>query len=360
MNSEPSTSKKNRLLRLRKSLEGLDALLLLNASHIRYLTGFTGSAGALLIGPNWMTLLVDGRYITQAQGEAPEVTTFEFRNRIDGIAAVLGEHQVGIMGCDAAVLTVAEYWQLEKKLSGVKLEPLDQGLQDLRAVKDDQEVLLIREAAKIAGQALAAVRELVRPGIREREIALELDYRIRQMGGEKVAFETIVAAGPNAALPHATPGDRQVVAGDAVVFDYGAVFAGYHSDETCTCFVGHHDARQREVYDRVRMAHDRAIAAIRPGVACGEIDRVVRATLAEAGLESHFSHGTGHGVGLDIHEVPRLATGRVEILQAGMVVTVEPGVYLPGLWGMRIEDTVLVTESGCEILTPTAKDLTIL
>ncbi|MCL2670090.1 MAG: Xaa-Pro peptidase family protein, partial [Syntrophaceae bacterium] len=260
----------------------MDALLLLNTGHIRYLTGFTGSEGVLLVGPDWMTLLVDGRYVTQARGEASGVTVFEFRNRVEGIATVLGEHRVGSLGFEAAVLTVGECQRLGEKLAGVKLEALDQGFQDLRAVKDDHEVRLIREAARIAGQALVAVRGLIRPGIREREIALELDYRVRQRGGEQVSFETIVAPGANSALPHATPGDRLVAAGDGIVLDYGAVFSGYHSDETCTWFVGCTEVRQREVYDWVRKAHDRAIAAIRGGVACEEIDRVVRATLAEA------------------------------------------------------------------------------
>ena len=201
---------------------------------------------------------------------------------------------------------------------------------------------------------------MIRPGVREREIAIELEYRMQRNGAEQVSFETIVAAGANTALPHATPGDRRIADGDCVMIDYGAVWGGYHSDETCTWFVGRADARQREVYGLVREAHDRAIGAIRAGVACGEIDRIARSCLAEAGLDGHFSHGTGHGVGLDVHEAPRLAAGRQEILRAGMVVTVEPGVYLPGVWGIRIEDTVLVTEEGCEILTPTSKELTII
>jgi Xaa-Pro aminopeptidase/Xaa-Pro dipeptidase len=201
---------------------------------------------------------------------------------------------------------------------------------------------------------------MIRPGIREQEIAIELDYRMRLKGAEQASFETIVASGANTALPHATPGNRRIAEGDCVMIDYGAVWGGYHSDETCTFFAGQADARQREVYGFVREAHDRAIGAIRAGIACSEIDRVARSCLAEAGLDSHFSHGTGHGVGLDVHEAPRLATGRQEILRAGMVVTVEPGVYLPGVWGVRIEDTVLVMEEGCELLTPTSKKLTII
>ena len=209
-------------------------------------------------------------------------------------------------------------------------------------------------------QALTAVREMIRPGVREEEVALELEYRMRRGGAEQVSFETIVAAGPDTALPHATPGRREIADGDFVMIDYGAVCDGYHSDETCTFAVGHASDRQQELYRLVLEAHDRAIRAVRAGVSCGEIDRFARACLAEAGMAGYFSHGTGHGVGLDVHEAPRLASGREEILQAGMVVTVEPGVYLPGVWGIRIEDTVLVKQEGCEILTRTSKELAVI
>ncbi len=240
------------------------------------------------------------------------------------------------------------------------LEPLLGGFQSLRAAKDQREISLIREAARIAGEALAAVREMIRPGVREKEIALELEYRMRRGGAERASFETIVAAGSNSALPHATPGCRAIADGDCVMVDYGAVVQGYHSDETCTYIVGHASARQETVYRLVREAHDRAIGAVRPGVSCGEIDRIARGYLEEAGMDRYFAHGTGHGVGLDVHEPPRLAAGREEILQAGMVVTVEPGIYLPNEWGIRIEDTVLVTDEGAERLTSSSKDLTVL
>jgi Xaa-Pro aminopeptidase len=255
---------------------------------------------------------------------------------------------------------VEEYLKLQEGLPGVELRPLASVFHCLRAVKDEAEIAQIREAAKIAGEALAAVREMIRPGVREAEIALELEYRMRLGGAEKVSFETIVAAGSNTALPHATPGRRAIADGDCVMIDYGAVCGGYHSDETCTYIVGQASERQQEVYRLVREAHDRALGAIRSGVSCGEIDRIARACLEDAGLGGYFSHGTGHGVGLDVHEAPRLAAGREEILRAGMVVTVEPGIYLPGVWGIRIEDTVLVTEEGCEILTQTPKELTII
>jgi Xaa-Pro aminopeptidase/Xaa-Pro dipeptidase len=346
--------------RLRAGIPEAEALLILHEKNIRYLTGFSGTDGALMAGPDWLVLLVDGRYVTQAREEVVTAEIFEFRNRVDGIVAVAGGRSVEVMGFEASCLGVEEYLKLQDKLPGSKFRPLAGEFQSLRAVKDEQEIALIREAARIAGEALDQVREMIRPGVQERDIAIELEYRMRRAGAEQAAFETIVAAGANAALPHATPGSRVIAAGDCVTVDYGAVWRGYHSDETCTYVVGLATDHQREVYGRVKEAHDRAIQAIRAGVSCGEIDRVAREFLTDAGVGDCFSHGTGHGVGLDVHEAPRLAAGREEILRPGMVVTVEPGVYLPGLWGVRIEDTVVVRQEGCELLTQTSKELTLL
>ncbi|MBN2438834.1 MAG: aminopeptidase P family protein [Deltaproteobacteria bacterium] len=350
----------DRVGRLRSEFPETGAMLIFNEKNIRYLTGFTGGEGALMAGPDWLTLLVDGRYATQARAETRGAEIFECRNRIEGIAAAARRHGVGSVGFESPFLSVEEYLNLKEALPEAALRPLPKDFGFLRAVKDLGEIDRIREAARISAEALASLRGMIRPGIREEEIALELEYRMRRGGAEKVSFETIVAAGANSAFPHATPGRRAIADGDCVMIDYGAVWDGYHSDETCTFFVGRASERQREVYRHVLEAHDRAIRAIRAGVSCGEIDGVARSHLAGEGLASAFAHGTGHGVGLDVHEAPRLAAGREELLRAGMVVTVEPGVYLPGLWGIRIEDTVLVTQEGCEILTRTSKDLTLI
>jgi Xaa-Pro aminopeptidase len=349
-----------RVCRLREGISDKDALLILHANNIRYLTGFSGGDGALIAGPNWLVLLVDGRYMTQARGEVVCAEIVEFRNRVDAIAAVVHERSVGTLSFESSVLSVEEYLKLQEALPGVTLRPFPGGLHSLRCIKDKGEIDRIREAARIAGEALAAVRQMIRPGLQEKAISLELEYRMRRSGAEQVYFETIVAAGSNSALPHSTPGCRTIEDGDCLMIDYGAVHDGYHSDETCTYIVGHPSDRQRDVYLLVQEAHDRAIRTIRAGVASGEIDRVARTFLDKAGVGSYFLHGTGHGVGLGVHEAPRLAAGREEILQAGMVVTVEPAVYFPGVWGIRIEDTVLVTEGGCEILTQTSKDFTVL
>jgi Xaa-Pro aminopeptidase/Xaa-Pro dipeptidase len=349
-----------RVGRLRADFLEADALLILDGKNIRYLTGFSGESGALMIGRDWMTLLVDGRFVTQAREEAVGAEVFEFRKRGEGIAEVARRHGIRSLGFESSILSVAEHQGLGESLTEVTFFPLPGKFEYLRAVKNGAEVERIRAAAKIAGQALAEVREMVEPGVREEKIALELEYRMRRGGASQVSFDSIVASGPNSALPHAIPGWREIREGDPVTIDYGAVCDGYHSDETCTFFVGRASDRQREVYRLVLSAHDRAISAIREGVSCGEIDRIARSTLAEAGMDQWFSHGTGHGVGLAVHEAPRLAAGREETLLAGMVVTVEPGVYLPGEWGIRIEDTVLVKQGGCEILTRTSKDLTVI
>jgi len=349
-----------RLGRLCAEIPEAGALLILNAENIRYLTGFTGGDGALIAGPAWLVLLVDGRYVTQARGEAAGTEIFEFRNRADGIAAAVIQRGIERLDFESPALCVEEYLKIREALPGVEFRPLSGVFEHLRSVKDETEIARIREAAQIAGEALAAVREMIRPGVREESIALELEYLMRRGGAQKASFETIVAAGPNSALPHATPGRREIADGDCVMIDYGAVWEGYHSDETCTFIMGRASERQREIYDLVREAQERAIGAIRVEVSCQEIDRTAREFLGEAGLEDYFSHGLGHGVGLDVHEAPRLAAGREDLLRAGMVVTVEPAVYLPGVWGIRIEDTVLVTEGGCERLTQTSKELTIL
>ena len=339
-----------RIDRLR-GLAGGDWLLILNGTNIRYLTGFTGGEGALLIGPEGVNLLVDGRYTTQAAYETSGLEITEFQNRAEGISAALQKQKADVVGFEASSVTFAEYRRLEDSLGRVSLRPLSGDLDFLRAVKDDGEIARIKEAVRIAEKALTDVKNLIKPGVREREIAVELEYRMRKAGAERMSFDTIVATGPNAALPHATPGDRPIEAGDFVLIDYGAVFEGYHSDQTRMFCVGSPSDRQKEAYQAVLDAHDAAIAAIRAGVSCREIDGVARSVLEERGFGKYFSHGTGHGVGLEVHEAPALSRGKEDRLETGMVVTVEPGVYFPDVWGIRIEDMILVGEDGPEVLT---------
>ncbi len=339
-----------RIDHLRRIAE-IDHVLILNGTNIRYLTGFSGGEGALLITPDQVHLLVDGRYTTQASQETTDLKIIEFQNKADAISSLLHNEKVDFVGFEESFITLGEYQKLKDALSGVALKPMSVRLDWLRAVKDAAEITEIKNAIRIAENTLTDLKNLIKPGIRETEIAVELDYQMRRAGAERISFDTIVATGPNTALPHATPGNRRVEAGDFVLIDYGAVFNGYHSDQTRMFCVGTPSDRQQEVYQAVLDAHDRAIAAIREGVTCKEIDGIARSFLEEKGLGKYFSHGTGHGVGLEVHEAPTLSRAKDDKLQSGMVVTVEPGVYFPEVWGIRIEDMVLVGKDGCEMLT---------
>lgn len=338
----------------------LDALIISDIKNIRYLTGFTGSDGVVMIGEKQKLLLVDGRYINQAKKEVVGVEVVEYQEKIDGIEAVLSDCSVKSVGFESMAINVNTYLKLKEKLKSVILKPMSDDINAIRTVKDEQEIACLRKAAEISFQALTAVCDLIKPGVKEKDIAIELEFRVRKCGAELVSFPTIVATGANSAKPHAAPGSREIESGDIVMIDYGAVYHGYHSDETCTFVVGRADKKQKEVYSLVKKAHDNALEAIKTGTQCREIDRIARSCIEGRNLGKFFTHGTGHGVGLDVHEAPRIADKSVDILETGMVITIEPGVYLPALWGIRIEDMILVKEEGGEVLTKVPKDLTIL
>jgi len=338
----------------------IQALILCDLNNIRYLTGFTGSDGVLVIEPQKATLLVDGRYLTQARGEVQNTDLYLYQDKIEAIEAVLDLRDEDLIGFEAQAVSYEFYLKLADRLRKGRLTPLSGELNFLRAVKDDGEVSCLRRAAELAGAVLEAVSRMIRPGISERDLAVEIDFGARRAGAERMAFETIVASGAHAALPHARPGGKILEYGDLIVVDYGVVSGGYCSDETCTFCLGSADDRKRETYARVKEAHDRALEAVRPGVPCSQIDQIARSTLAKYGLDAYFTHGTGHGVGLDVHEAPRVAAISDTVLVEGMVITIEPGVYLPGQWGIRIEDTVLVCGEGFEVLTKMPKDFVIL
>lgn len=352
----------NRISRIRSKLAYLEieALLFFDMKNIRYLTGFSGSDGALIVGKNKLILMVDGRYLTQSKREVKKAEILEHNDKIEGIireVTGLGLHEVGF---ESGAISFDSYSNLRDRLEEVKLRPISEDISSIRALKDKNEIESIKKAAEISSRALIATLDLVRPGVRERDVALELEYRMREEGAEKISFETIVASGENAALPHAKPGYRKFEDGDFIVIDYGAVYDGYNSDETCTFIIGNVTAGQKEIYGIVKDAHDKAVDSVRAGIPCREVDRIARNHIENAGLGKYFPHGTGHGVGLDVHEAPRLFTKSEGYLEKGMVVTIEPGVYIPDQWGVRIEDMVLVKENGCEVLTKTPKELRIL
>jgi len=355
-----------RVDRLRAALEpsGCQALLVTHLTNIRYLTGFTGSAAYLLVGAEGLTFVTDGRYEEQATGELADAGV-EAELAVGHSTAVqrdaVSERAAGIvrLGLEAEHVSWADQrryaseWFPEAELvasSGL--------IEALRLVKDDGEVARIEAACAIADAALAVVAPMLDDGPTEAAFALELDSEMRRRGADDVSFETIVAAGPNGSRPHHTPSRRPVERGDLVVVDFGAMVEGYHSDMTRTIAVGGPDAlddTQARMVSVVMESQAAGVAAVWDGASTRDVDAACRGVIEAAGWGDAFVHGTGHGVGLDIHEDPRVSRAADATLRAGHVVTVEPGVYLPGHGGVRIEDTVVVTESGCRTLTRAPK-----
>jgi Xaa-Pro aminopeptidase len=349
-------------LRARLADADCDALVVSNLTNIRYLSGFSGSAALLLVSADEALFVSDGRYQTQS---ADELGAAGVDARIEIVAAdpeaVVAEAAVaaGIerLGLEAQTVTWAQQrrWASELFSTG-SLVPTSSVVEDLRLVKDDGEAARIRSACAIADAALAEVRHRLAERPTEIEFGLELDAAMRRLGAADVSFETIVASGPNGARPHHHPSDRTIVDGDLVVIDFGALVDGYHSDMTRTVAVGDVGDERRRMLDVVLESQDAGVRAVAAGRSAAEVDAACRQVIDDAGWGDAFLHSTGHGVGLDIHEEPRVSGRSAATLVAGHVVTVEPGVYLPGLGGVRIEDTVLVTDDGCDRLTLAPKD----
>jgi Xaa-Pro aminopeptidase len=333
----------------------IDALVLTNLLNIRYLTGFTGSAGMAVVTADDLVLITDGRYgdqapaqITAAGVEAGVEVTSTGQQKV-AADLVQGLRRLGL---EADHVT----WDQQRKFAGdwfpdATLVATVGLVGQLREVKDAGEVARLAAASAIADAALAQVRPMLLDGPTEREVALALDSEMRRLGAEGPSFETIVASGPNGALPHARPGGRTITEGDLVVTDFGALVDGYHSDMTRTHAVGAIDATQQRMLDVVAQSQQAGVGAVKAGATVKAVDRACRAVIEDAGWGDAFVHGTGHGVGLEIHEAPRVSSAAAATLASGHVVTVEPGVYLPQHGGVRIEDTVVVTADGCETIT---------
>ena len=339
---------------------GVDGLLLTHLPNVRYLTAFDGSTGALLLTAASCRLLVDGRYYTSARervegGAGLQHVSVELaaRSLDDAIANAASELQVRRLGVEAGVMTIAQFSRLQKMLP-LDLIPTERVVESKRLVKDEAEIAVFRRAGRMLSAAAAEVLGAVEPGRTEQELAVLIDVALRRAGFAKPAFETIVASGPNSALPHARPGTRVLAPGDPVVLDFGGVHDGYCVDLTRTVQLSPASDSFMSIFSSVAEAHAAATAAVRPGVMASAIDSAARNVLATRGLGEAFVHGTGHGLGLEVHEEPRVSrvgTARDEALRPGMVFTIEPGAYVPGAGGVRIEDDVLVTEQGCEMLT---------
>ncbi|MFY9742630.1 MAG: Xaa-Pro peptidase family protein [Candidatus Sulfotelmatobacter sp.] len=352
-----------RVKNLRQQLDGakLDALLVNHLPNIRYLCGFTGSAGFLLVSENEAVLFTDSRYKVQAHEEADGAKVVIARHAVinalaDRVSRRGKRSKKWALGIEADHLTVAEKKRLADLLPTLRLRNAPPLVERARMLKDGEELQRIRTAVQLGASLFDRALEVIRPGVRETEVAAEMEYTARRAGAEAMSFPTIIASGARSALPHGRASEQPIAPGGFVVCDFGVILAGYCSDQTRTVWVGEPSKEARRTYEAVREAQEAAIAAVRPGATVGDVDAAARKVLAKAGLGRYFTHSTGHGVGLEIHEPPRVAAGQKELLKPGMVITIEPGVYFRGKWGIRIEDMVAVTANGCEVLTSTGKD----
>ncbi len=341
------------------STRKIDGLIFFNMSNIRYLSGFAGSEGVLLIGAGQSMLFIDGRYTSQARLETRGITIIECTDKIKASVEKIKKLKLKRIGFEADSVTLATYNKLTSSSQREKFIALADELRNLRACKDETEIALMKKAARISSSSVSSVIEQIKPGWTEKEVALQLEIIARKSGADSVAFETIVASGANSSLPHARPTDKKIKKGDFVVIDFGIRYKGYCSDETCTIAFGKLTDRQKNAYQLVKEAYEKALDKVAAGIPAAEIDRSARNVFGKK-YGRYFVHGTGHGVGLDIHEFPRLASTSGDILEPGMVFTVEPGLYIPGLWGIRIEDTVFLKENSCEKLTKVDKKLVII
>lgn len=347
------------LVRRRLSDLKINGIIFSNIANIRYLSGFTGSDGVLIICPDSSLLLVDGRYTTQAKLEVLNIPVIEYKDKVAAIITAVKERGLQQIGFEAPSMSVDMHNQLISRLENEELINIGNDIKFLRACKDETEIALMKKAAAISSSAIANLVGVLKAGCTEKELALQLEINARRAGADGLAFEAIVASGANSALPHARPTGRKIRKGDFIVIDFGVKYLGYCSDETCTLAFGALTDRQKNAYQIVKKAHDEAIAGIRADVEAGTIDQCARSVLGKK-YGRYFTHGTGHGVGLEVHEAPRLAANSPDVLEAQMVVTVEPGIYIPGHWGIRIEDTVLVKKNSCEIFTKMNKELIII
>jgi Xaa-Pro aminopeptidase len=344
----------------RAAAEKVHAVLVSRPEDVGYLSGFTGDDSFLLLGDGWSRLITDGRYGEQAREQCPDVEVHVRKGGVaESVAEALKGRRVRRLGVQGEQVTVQFHKRLVSKLPTKRIKPLTDLLAPLRAVKDDGEVRAIRKAVRVAEKAF---REVLAMGVgwwvgkTERDLAAELDYRMRLAGAEGPSFNTIVAVGPHGARPHHQPGSAKVRRGTPVLIDWGARVAGYCSDLTRVVFVGRIPPRMPEVYEAVRRAQAAAIAAARPGVGCKAVDAAARRVIDEAGYGEQFLHSLGHGLGRQVHEFPGLGRKAKKRLRAGMVVTFEPGIYLPGFGGVRIEDDVVITRDGCRRLSSLPRD----
>lgn len=350
-----------KLAGIRETLDELniDGIIVTNAINRRYLTGFTGSAGVTLITKNESYFLTDFRYGKQAKEQVNHYETIIYQSSrlmMEHLLEQIQKTNIQRLGFESDDVSFNFYTQL-KELDSVELVPTTKVVEKLRMVKSEEEISNIRKATEISDAAFTYIQQVIRPGVSEKKIAIELDYFMKEQGAENGAFAYIVASGMRGALPHGVASDKKIKQGDMVTLDYGAVYNGYISDMTRTLAVGEPDAKLVEIYHIVNGALSATLEKLKVGMSAKEIDSIARDYISEKGYGDYFGHGLGHGIGLNVHEDPFFSQSGEDILQAGMVITIEPGIYLPEIGGVRIEDDVLIKEDGIEILTQSSKEL---
>lgn len=350
----------SRLKKLRASLapNGIEAMVISSPANCRYLSGFTGTTASLMIDANGAYIYTDFRYLAQARTQCPDFKVVQIGGDYhQKLLYHLNQANISRVGFEAHHLTYGAYQELTTALRGLQLVPVQGMLEKLRTIKDQEEIKLLEKAVAIADEGWQQITRWFKTGVTEMDLALELEFAMRRLGAEGRAFDFIVASGVRGALPHGVASDKQITPGDLVTVDFGALYQGYHSDITRNFVVGAPTKKHQTIYNIVLEAQLTALEAVQPGIPASVVDLAARNVIERYGYAEFFGHGTGHGVGLAIHEEPKISFQIETILQPGMFLTVEPGIYLPEWGGVRIEDLVLVTESGCRILTQTPKDL---
>ncbi|HHY69688.1 MAG TPA: aminopeptidase P family protein [Firmicutes bacterium] len=344
-------------LRTKLVEDSVDGLLISKPENWRYVSGFTGDSGVLLITAEHSFLFTDSRYTEQARSEAPDFTVVKTVIEEDVVKNTVNELGLKRIGFEKDYVTYAMWERLRDRFEKQELVGISGWVEELRMIKTSEEVEYISRAQKIAENAFERLLPLIKVGTSEIDLALELEFTMRKMGSEGVAFPFIVVSGPRSSLPHGQPSTRKLEPGDFVTFDFGARFQGYCSDMTRTIVIGPLDEKHKEIYEVVLAAQLTALDVIGPGVIGKEVDLAGRKVIEEAGYGEYFGHGIGHGVGLNVHEKPSVGRTSEDILEPGMVITVEPGIYIEGFGGVRIEDMVVVTEEGMRNLTASRKEL---
>ena len=339
-------------------LNHLDGILFSSLENIRYLCGFTGSDGALVITQKESFFLTDSRYWTQADEEVRNSKIIHYKKKMEGIASLSLDLKLKSIGFESTSLAFSSHQFLLGGLPpDAKLIPLEHELKNHRAIKDVQELTHIQTAIDIASKAFLHIMEILKEGVIEREVALEMEFFMKHKGADALGFDIIIASGKRSALPHGRADSKRIEKGDFILIDFGSGFQGYHSDQTRTVVCGKPSSEQKKIYQMVKEAHDKAIEMVRPGISIQEVDAAARDHIRNQGYGEYFGHGTGHGIGISVHEDPAINSENKDLVQEGMVFTIEPGIYLSGWGGVRIEDMIRVTSTGAELLTYLSHDL---